>query len=104
MDSQISFLMKNMTNDERIIFISEVNGEKKDAAIGVLLALFLGGFGAHKFYLGQFVLGITYLVFCWTLIPFIVSFVEALLMQRTIRRHNYLVARRAYENIRLRRL
>ena len=103
MDSQISYLMKNMTNDERIIFMSEVTGEKKDVAIGVLLALFLGTFGAHKFYLGQFVLGIIYFIFCWTFIPTIVSFIEALLMQGTIRRHNYLVARRAYENIRLRR-
>ena len=103
MDFQISYLMKNMTNDEKIIFMSEFTGEKKDVAVGVLLALFLGGFGAHKFYLGQFVLGIVYILFCWTFIPTLISLFEALLMRGTIRQYNYLVARRAYENIRLRR-
>lgn len=43
-----------------------------------LLALFLGGFGIHRFYLGQPVLGILYLLFFWTFIPAMVAFVEAL--------------------------
>lgn len=43
-----------------------------------LLALFLGGFGAHHFYLGQTGLGILYLLFFWTFIPAIVAFFEAL--------------------------
>ncbi|WP_199453919.1 NINE protein [Vibrio owensii] len=41
-----------------------------------LLAFFLGGFGAHKFYLGKIGQGIMYLVFCWTLIPAIIAFIE----------------------------
>ncbi|EPJ1919894.1 TM2 domain-containing protein [Vibrio alginolyticus] len=41
-----------------------------------LLAFFLGGFGAHKFYLGKIGQGILYLVFCWTLIPAIIAFIE----------------------------
>jgi TM2 domain-containing membrane protein YozV len=45
-----------------------------------LLALFLGGIGVHKFYLGQTALGIVYLVFCWTFIPSIVAFIEALVL------------------------
>ena len=44
-----------------------------------LLALFLGGFGAHKFYLGKTWWGIAYLVFIWTYIPAIVSFIEGLM-------------------------
>ena len=44
-----------------------------------LLALFLGGFGIHKFYLGKPGLGILYLIFCWTYIPSIISFVEAII-------------------------
>lgn len=43
-----------------------------------MLALFLGGLGAHRFYLNQPGLGILYLLFFWTLIPAIVAFVEAL--------------------------
>jgi TM2 domain-containing membrane protein YozV len=45
-----------------------------------LLALFLGGFGIHKFYLGQTALGVLYLVFFWTFIPAIVAFVEAIIL------------------------
>lgn len=41
-----------------------------------LLAFFLGGIGAHKFYAGKVGLGVVYLIFCWTFIPAIVAFVE----------------------------
>jgi TM2 domain-containing membrane protein YozV len=44
----------------------------------IILALLLGGLGAHKFYLGKFNQGITYLLFCWTFIPAIVSLVEGI--------------------------
>ncbi|WP_027849784.1 TM2 domain-containing protein [Marinospirillum minutulum] len=50
------------------------NGKSKVAA--ALLAFFLGGFGVHKFYLGQVGLGILYLVFFWTFIPAIIAFIE----------------------------
>lgn len=45
-----------------------------------LFALFLGGIGVHKFYLGKVGQGILYLLFCWTFIPAIVAFVEAILL------------------------
>lgn len=44
-----------------------------------LLAILLGGFGIHKFYLGKTGMGILYLVFCWTYIPAIVSFFEGII-------------------------
>lgn len=44
-----------------------------------LLALFLGGLGVHKFYLGKVGMGFLYLLLCWTFIPAIVAFVEAIL-------------------------
>ena len=54
------------------------NGKSKLAA--ALFALFLGGIGIHKFCLGQVGWGIAYLLFCWTFIPAIVAFVEAILL------------------------
>lgn len=51
----------------------------KSKAVAVLLALFLGGIGMHKFYLGKPLWGIIYLVFCWSYIPSIVSFVEGII-------------------------
>lgn len=35
----------------------------------VLLALFLGGLGAHQFYAGHTAKGVMYALFCWTFIP-----------------------------------
>ena len=51
---------------------------KSRIAAGVL-ALFLGGIGIHKFYLGKPLLGLLYLVFCWTFIPGIIAFIEAII-------------------------
>ena len=46
----------------------------KNKTTAGLLALFLGGLGAYKFYLGQGVAGAFYLLFCWTFIPSIIAF------------------------------
>lgn len=52
--------------------------EKSKTTAG-LLAIFLGGFGIHKFYMGKSLQGILYLVFCWTFIPGIIGFIEGLI-------------------------
>lgn len=44
--------------------------------VAILLALFLGGLGAHKFYMGKPALGILYLLFCWTGIPALIALIE----------------------------
>jgi TM2 domain-containing membrane protein YozV len=51
----------------------------KNKTTAGLLALFLGGIGAHKFYVGKTAMGIVYLCFCWTFIPAVISLVEAIL-------------------------
>lgn len=45
-----------------------------------LFAFFLGGFGAHKFYLGKTGMGILYLIFCWTLITSFIAFIEFIML------------------------
>ena len=50
----------------------------KSRTVAVLLALFLGGFGVHKFYLGKVGIGLVYLVFFWTVVPAVVAFVEGI--------------------------
>lgn len=47
--------------------------------VAALLALFIGGLEAHKFYLGKPVEGIFYLLFCWTFIPCLIAFVEGII-------------------------
>ena len=51
---------------------------RKDKVTAGILAIFLGGLGIHRFYLGDW-WGIFYLLFCWTLIPGIVAFVEGII-------------------------
>lgn len=51
----------------------------RDKTLATLLAILLGGIGAHKFYLGQIGLGVLYLIFCWTFIPAIIGFIEGLI-------------------------
>lgn len=51
-------------------------GRKKSKGAATLLALTLGGVGAHRFYLGQPKVGLALLLFCWTFIPVAVGFVD----------------------------
>jgi TM2 domain-containing membrane protein YozV len=52
----------------------------KNQLVAALLAFFLGSFGIHKFYLGRIGWGIVYLLFCWTIIPMIVGFIEGIVL------------------------
>ena len=54
----------------------------KSKTTATLLALFLGGLGVHRFYLGKW-WGIFYLLFCWTLIPGVIATVEAIVFALT---------------------
>jgi TM2 domain/Short C-terminal domain len=50
----------------------------RNRTAAILICFFGGYFGVHKFYLGQNVQGILYLIFCWTCIPALISFFEFL--------------------------
>lgn len=49
------------------------DSSKPSLMIYLLLALFLGGIGAHDFYIGKTGTGFIKLAFCWTGIPTIIS-------------------------------
>ncbi len=52
----------------------------KDKNIAAIMAFFFGWMGAHKFYLGQVGAGVVYLVFSWTAIPLMISFIEFIML------------------------
>jgi len=79
-------------DQQRALFQAQMSAWQKDEVVGVLLALFLGTFGAHQFYLRRPGLGILYIVFCWTGIPTIVSFVECFFMPGRVRQYNQALA------------
>lgn len=58
--------------------VSQVKITEKSKATTTLLSLFLGAFGAHKFYYGAWGWGIVYLVLFWTWIPALVALVESI--------------------------
>lgn len=80
------------TDQQRAFFQAQMSAWKKDEVVGVLLALFLGTFGAHHFYLRRTGLGILYLVFSFTGIPTIVSLVECFFMPDRVRQYNLALA------------
>lgn len=55
-----------------------VHYPKSKTTAGVL-AILIGGIGAHKFYLGKTGMGILYLIFCWTYIPAVIGFIEGII-------------------------
>lgn len=52
----------------------------KSKLVAALLALFLGGIGVHKFYLGRTGAGIAMLLFCWTFIPSFIAFIDFIIL------------------------
>ena len=103
MDIQILAFTKHLDSEEKIQFQIAYANEKKSVGAGVLLALFLGGLGIHKFYVGQPGLGVLYLLFCWTFIPSIIAIGEACLMGSTIRKYNTAKAQEICEGIKMMR-
>src|SRR6185312_11569908 len=62
------------------IFYQEYETVRRDEVAGILVALFLGGFGIHHFYLRRTALGVVYLCFFWTPVPWILGFIECFFM------------------------
>ncbi len=70
------------------IFYEQYEAVRRDEVVGILLALFLGTFGIHHFYLRRTGLGILYCCFCWTSIPTILGFIECFFMPGRVREFN----------------
>jgi TM2 domain-containing membrane protein YozV len=74
------------------VFYQQYEMVRRDEVVGILLALFLGGIGMHHFYLRRTGLGILYLCFFWTPIPWILGFIECFFMPGRVREFNAIQA------------
>ena len=76
-DNLIITRVNDNTQNQQVSTIQ--SGRVVNKLVYVLLALFLGGLGAHKFYSGKTFMGILYLVFSWTFIPSVLGLIEAII-------------------------
>jgi len=74
------------------VFYQQYEQARRDEVVGILLALFLGTFGVHHFYLRRTGLGILYIVFFWTGIPTVLGFIECFFMPGRVREFNAIQA------------
>ena len=74
------------------IFYQQYESVRRDEVVGILLALFLGCFGIHHFYLRRTGLGILYCAFCWTGITAFLGFIECFFMPGRVREFNAIQA------------
>jgi TM2 domain-containing membrane protein YozV len=74
------------------IFYQQFQAVRRDEVVGILLALFLGTFGAHHFYLRRTGLGVLYLCFFWSGVPAILGFIECFFMPARVREFNAIQA------------
>lgn len=59
---------------------TSTSSTSSDQTVAGILAILLGGLGAHKFYQGRVGLGILYLCFFWTAIPALLGLIEGILI------------------------
>ncbi|WP_053062292.1 TM2 domain-containing protein [Desulfovibrio sp. TomC] len=80
--------IKKMTDNQKALYYSEMSKKRKNGETGVFLSCLLGAFGAHRFYLKSNVLGVVYVLFCWTWIPSILGVIESLFMLKRVDAYN----------------
>lgn len=74
------------------IFYEQYEASRRDEVVGILLALFIGTFGVHHFYLRRTGLGILYCAFCWTGITTVLGLIECFFMPGRVREFNAIQA------------
>jgi len=83
--------MSSVPNPQAI-FYQQYEAVRRDEIVGILLSLFLGGFGMHHFYLRRTGLGIFYCLFFWTPFPWLLGFIECFFMPGRVREFNAIQA------------
>ncbi len=76
------------TPNPQAMFYQQYEAVRRDEVVGVLLALFLGTFGVHHFYLRRTGLGVLYCVFFWTGVPTLAGIIECFFMPGRVREFN----------------
>lgn len=92
-------LLAKLSENNKILFASEYNARRKDVGTAYILMIFLGFFGAHRFYIGEIFSGIMSILFCWTFIPLLICFLELFWMKHNVIVVNNNIADEIYNNL-----
>ena len=84
----VNQIISHLPQEKQMMFFMQYNNVQKNPTTAILWAIFLGGLGAHKFYMGETGLGILYLLFCWTYIPGIIAFIELFSLSGKVAKYN----------------
>ncbi len=79
-------VMSEMTDSQKLMFQEQMSAVRKDRTVGLLLAIFLGCLGIHRFYLGQIGWGLLYL-FTFGLLG-VGAFIDWFLIMGRVDRYN----------------
>lgn len=79
---------EKLTPQQKLYFQQEYDKQVRNPSTALVLALLLGGVGAHRFYLRQWGWGVAYILFCWTFIPVVVSLFECFGIRKRTTEYN----------------
>ena len=99
MDPSIQQELLALPSDKQSLFWAQYNSQQKSPGLALGLCLFLGGIGAHHFYLGNTGSGVVFLLFCWTFIPAIIALFQCFAIMGHVGRMNDQLARRIIGNL-----
>lgn len=85
---------------EQLVTYQELSAKnRKSKFVAILLAIFFGGLGFHKFYQGRTLAGIMYLLFSWTLVPSIFALIDVFFIPGQIKFDNSQATLKAFMEI-----
>lgn len=76
-NKQINRLLLSFVHLYIILVSVQIRNNMKNRLLTIVLAVLLGGFGIHRFYLRDYMMGFIYLISFWTGIPTIIAWIEA---------------------------
>tara|TARA_B100001287_G_C22505768_1_gene445826 strand:+ start:163 stop:483 length:321 start_codon:yes stop_codon:yes gene_type:complete len=91
--------VKELNENQKVLFFIQYERERKSVSIGVLLAKFLRFAGIQKFYLGDLKAGVLLILFAITLIALILSLLDAANMGNLVYDYNCCAAERIIDDI-----
>lgn len=88
-----------LTTQQKLYFQQEYDKQSRNPSTALILALLLGGVGAHRFYLRQWGLGVAYLLFAWTFIPVFVALIECFMISKRTEKYNEQIAQQILDKM-----